>query len=125
MNAVNEALIRDVVADVLGRLGQAPAAKSSPSPAPAKEACGCGNGHTGAIRSSSGKHGVFENANEACSAAHAAFLGLQKKGVEARAKVVEIVKSLADANAAPWGKIELDETKIGRLDHKIEKLKII
>ena len=28
-------------------------------------------------------------------------------------------------NAAEWGRIELEETKIGRLDHKIEKLKII
>src|SRR6185503_14659249 len=28
-------------------------------------------------------------------------------------------------NAEPWGRIELEETKIGRLDHKIEKLQII
>ena len=39
--------------------------------------------------------------------------------------MVEIIKSMADANAEPWGKLELEETKIGRLDHKIEKLKII
>ena len=32
---------------------------------------------------------------------------------------------MAEANAAEWGRIELEETKIGRLDHKIEKLKII
>src|SRR5437879_13168657 len=32
---------------------------------------------------------------------------------------------MADANAVEWGRIELEETKIGRLDHKIEKLKII
>jgi aldehyde dehydrogenase len=43
----------------------------------------------------------------------------------ARARVVEIVKAMADANAVEWGRIELEETKIGRLDHKIEKLKII
>src|SRR5204863_4887151 len=28
-------------------------------------------------------------------------------------------------NAQSWGRIELDETKIGRLDHKIEKLQIL
>src|SRR5882672_9862064 len=123
MSAVNEVLIRDVVAEVLGRLGQPPAAKSAP--APAKEACGCGNGHVSATRISSGKHGVFQNPNDACAAAHAGFLELRKKGVEARAKVVEIVKSMAEANAVEWGRIELEETKIGRLDHKIEKLKII
>jgi aldehyde dehydrogenase len=45
--------------------------------------------------------------------------------VAARAKVVEIVKTLAERNAADWGRIELEETRIGRLDHKIEKLQII
>ncbi len=39
--------------------------------------------------------------------------------------MVEVVKTLAEANAEVWGKQELEETKIGRLDHKIEKLKII
>jgi aldehyde dehydrogenase len=38
---------------------------------------------------------------------------------------VEIVKTMAEANAVEWGRIEFEETKIGRLDHKIEKLKII
>src|SRR5580765_7683647 len=121
MSAVNETLIRDVVAEVLGRLGQA----SAPKPAaPTKEACGCNNGHS-SPRLFSGKHGVFEDANDACAAAHAGFLQLQKKGIEARAKVVDIVKSMADANAVSWGKMELEETQIGRLDHKIENLKII
>src|SRR6266850_100842 len=122
MSAVNEALIRDVVAEVLCRLGQ-PAAKSSV--APGKDHCGCGNGHVsgGSIRS--GKHGVFQDAEKACAAAHGAFLQLKEKGMAARAKVVEIVKTLAEANAQEWGRIELEETKIGRLDHKIEKLKII
>src|SRR6266702_9003470 len=123
MSAVNEALIRDVVAEVLGRLGQTPATKSSA--APSKDHCGCGNGQVsgGSIRS--GKHGVFQDAGEACAAAHGAFLQLKEKGMAARAKVVEIVKTMADANAVEWGRNELEETKIGRLDHKIEKLKII
>src|SRR5439155_25166417 len=50
---------------------------------------------------------------------------LQDQAVEARRKIVAIVKQLTDANAEAWGRLELDETKIGRLDHKIEKLKII
>src|SRR5262245_18793662 len=132
MSAINETLIRDVVSEVLGRLGQAPAAKpaSNPPAAQPKEACGCGNGHDGAHgvtrpTSGRGKNGVFADANEACAAAHAGFLQLREKGVAARAKVVEIIKSMTDANAVEWGRIELEETKIGRLDHKIEKLKII
>ena len=123
MNAVNEVLIRDVVAEVLGRLGQG--SPASPPSAAAKPSCGCGNGHSASTTNLKGKHGVFEDANDACSAAHSGFLQLQKQGVEARAKVVEIVKSMAEANAVPWGKLELEETKIGRLDHKIEKLQII
>ena len=72
-----------------------------------------------------GKFGVFQDANEACAAAQEAFLQLQQKGVAARRKIEEIVKTMAEKNAEAWGKLELDETKIGRLDHKIEKLKII
>jgi aldehyde dehydrogenase len=126
MSAINETLIRDVVAEVLGRLGQAPPAKTAPTPAPAKDACGCGgNGHATASAIGRGKNGVFQDANEACAAAQAGFFQLRQKGVAARAKVVEIVKTMAEANAAEWGRIELEETKIGRLDHKIEKLKII
>src|ERR1051325_10165658 len=124
MSAVNETLIRDVVAEVLGRLGHKGGADGA---APVKKDCGCGNGQVsgGSIRSGGGRHGVFQDATEACGAAHQAFLRLREKGVAARAKVVEIVKTLAEANAEEWGRIELEETKIGRLDHKIEKLKII
>jgi aldehyde dehydrogenase len=130
---VNEALIRDVVADVLSRLNGAPkAASGSAAPAP-KPDCGCngnsegkgkgrGAGTTAGFR---GRFGVFADANEACAAGHEAFLQLQQKGVAARRKIEEIVKTLADENATEWGRIELEETKIGRLDHKIEKLQII
>jgi aldehyde dehydrogenase len=121
MSAINETLIRDIVSEVMGRLGQA-------APAPAKESCGCtSNGHPtgGSFNVKSGRYGMFQDANEACAAAQDAFEQLRKKGVAARARVVEIVKTLADANATEWGRIELEETKIGRLDHKIEKLKII
>lgn len=126
MSAVNETLIRDIVSEVLGRLGGVPAPKTS-APAPvAKSDCGCGG--KGAATSAPGlrgKFGVFQDANEASSAAHESFLQLQKAGVAARVKIVEIIKAMAEANAEVWGKLELDETKIGRLDHKIEKLKII
>jgi acyl-CoA reductase-like NAD-dependent aldehyde dehydrogenase len=124
MSAINETLIRDVVAEVLNRLGQGPGGNGSPASPPL--ACGCETKTKttgGSIRGS--RLGVFQDANEACAAAHAGFLQLKKGGIAARAKVVEIVKCLAEANANEWGRIELEETKIGRLDHKIEKLKII
>jgi aldehyde dehydrogenase len=125
MSAVNETLIRDIVSEVLGRLEVVPTPKiSAPAPAP-KSDCGCNGKSHGAAPGLRGKYGVFSNANEACVAAHESFLRLQKAGVAARAKIVEIVKTMVEANAEPWGRIELEETKIGRLDHKIEKLTII
>jgi aldehyde dehydrogenase len=131
MSAVNETLIRDVVAEVLARLGGAPAPSPAPATAPAPAAsapapaCGCTGKTPAPTPALRGKFGVFQDANEACAAAHEAFLLLKQKGVEARRKIENIVKTLADKNAEAWGKLELDETKIGRLDHKIEKLKII
>ena len=123
-NAVNETLIRDVIEDVLGRLGggtpvvtQAPLAK----PAGDDGSCSCQ-----AKAGSGGREfGVFQTAEEACDAAAAAFRQLREQGVEARRRVIEIVKGLCEDNAEEWGRIELEETKIGRLDHKIEKLQII
>src|SRR5690349_19712274 len=111
MSAVNEALIRDVVQEVLGRLGGAPASTqpASPAPAPAKEKdCGCGgksHASGGSISTGRGKLGVFQDANEACAAAHEGFLQLQQKGIAARRKVEEIIKTMAEANAEEWGRI--------------------
>jgi aldehyde dehydrogenase len=134
MKPLDERLIRDVVADVLGRLGGtpvvAPAAppKAAPpaSPAPASgAACGCPPKPARSAAVSRGRFGVFTDAAEACAAAQEAYLQLKQKGVEARRKIEAVVKTLAEKNAESWGRLELDETKIGRLDHKIEKLQII
>jgi aldehyde dehydrogenase len=128
MSAVNETLIRDVVAEVLGRLGGTAGTtpiKPSPATPPATRAPACACQHAATSAARRGKFGVFADANEACVAANESFLQLKQKGVEARRRIEETVKALADRNAEPWGKLELDETKIGRLDHKIEKLKII
>ena len=130
MSAVNETLIRDVVAEVLGRLNGSVTTTSKPSPAPSapapkSESCGCGTKKVTSAPALRGKFGVFATAEEACGAAQEAFLQLKEKGVAARRKIEEIVKAMAEKNAEQWGKIEFDETKIGRLDHKIAKLGLI
>jgi aldehyde dehydrogenase len=129
MKSVNETLVREVVAEVLGRLNgePSPAPPVTTASAPSTTACGCGEKPRPAVgvRAGRGTHGVFADAGAACAAAHDGFLQLRDQGVAARARVVEIVKSLAETNAAEWGRIELEETRIGRLDHKIEKLKIL
>ena len=106
--------IQSVVESVLARLaaGNASAATAK------KDGCGCG------CAGSDGKFGVFTCVDKAAEAAHAAHLKLKKAGVAARSRVIEIVKTMAVGNAEAWGKFEMEETKIGRLDHKIAKLLI-
>lgn len=125
MSTVNEALIRDIVSEVLGRLGGAPAPAKPAAPAApdTRPACNCPTSAQPPGGARRGTFGVFQDAREACAAAHEAYLQLSQQGVAGRAKVVEIVKRLCDFNAVPWARIELEETRIGRLDHKIEKLK--
>ncbi|HTX65701.1 MAG TPA: aldehyde dehydrogenase family protein [Opitutaceae bacterium] len=126
---LDENALRNVITEVLRGLGRPVAAgtgarpaapqPAAPAPAPSAPAAPARRPAKG------GRFGVFEDANEACVAAHDAFLQLKEQGVAARAKVVEIVKELVTANAAAWGRFEFEETKIGRLDHKIEKLQIV
>lgn len=104
-HTMNEALISAVIEEVLKKLNTAST--------------------TSKVNSSRGDFGVFATASDAVEAAHESFLSLQEKGVAARKKIVDIVKSMCESQAAPWGRQELEETKIGRLDHKIEKLQII
>jgi aldehyde dehydrogenase len=115
---VNETMIREVVEQVLSRLnrpGGLPSPSTPPVNGPAKRP----------VSSSSGgrRWGVFQDANEACEAAATAFGQLSEKGLAGRRRIIEIIKTLSDSHAAEWGRIELEETKIGRLDHKIDKLK--
>lgn len=106
--------IEEIVSEVLGKMGvsaqnREPTQKPAPTAAPT-------------IRTTGKRAGVFPDADTAVAAAQEGFLQLRKKGFEARAKVIDIVKSMCAAKADEWGRIELDETGIGRIDHKIGKL---
>ena len=60
--------------------------KSRPLPCARRNkpsACG-GNGHAAASAIGRGKHGVFQDAKEACEAAQAGFFQLRQRGVAAR-----------------------------------------
>jgi aldehyde dehydrogenase len=113
---LDESSIREIVADVVGRLAPAQLSTSRPDGARAPAV------RTGGTR---GTFGVFEDVGDACVAAHESFRKLQNLGVDARRKIVAIVKDVVTRNAETWGRVELEETNIGRLDHKIEKLQII
>lgn len=78
-----------------------------------------------APRASSGAFGVFKDVGDAVDAAKRAQKQLADKaggGVKVRDAICKMIKRIAIENADAWGKIELDESKVGRLDHKIEKL---
>ena len=109
---IDESVVRSVVEEVVRAFGR-------------NNGFAAGTRSPAIVRNSSRRPGVFTDVSAAVAAAQAAYLQLCEKGVAARAKVVEIVKTLATQNAVEWGRFEFEETKIGRLDHKIEKLQIV
>jgi aldehyde dehydrogenase len=106
MPAIDEKLVARVVGEVLTRLSTQPstsAAKASPSQT---------------------AYGVYEDMNAAVEAAQRSFEKLRAGGMTARKKAIAVIRKLCVQKAKEWGEIEFNETKIGRLDHKIEKLSI-
>lgn len=69
--------------------------------------------------------GVFSDVDQAVAAAQQGFAQLAEASMADCAAAIEIVKSMCEDRADEWGQKELAETKIGRLDHKIAKLKVI
>ena len=117
---MNQTLVSDVVSEVMRRLNR---------PAKAGEGAAT-NTITPATRSHStstptGQYGVLASVDEAVTAAADSQAKLVKLPLADRDGIVKLIKQIAKTNANEWGKIEFDETKIGRLDHKIEKLQIL
>jgi aldehyde dehydrogenase len=131
---MNQALVQDVVAEVMRRLGnKAPggnghgrtgvrAGEDAPANEPQRKAT---YAHPHGSDVPVGQYGIFSNVDEAVAAATDAQKKLVRLSLDDRDAIVKLIKSMAKHNAEAWGKMELDETKIGRLDHKIEKLQIL
>jgi aldehyde dehydrogenase len=83
------------------------------------------DGRARAGLSGSGRDGVFATVADAVAAAHESQPALAALGLAARGEIVAVVRQLCAAQAEEWGSLELEETGIGRLDHKIEKLRLI
>jgi aldehyde dehydrogenase len=104
-----EDLIRSVVQQVLSQMGGGVAAAGS-------------NGLS--ARSAPGSSlGVYPTADAAVAAAEAAFQAYRGRPLADRRKAVDCVRSICVEQAEELGRMELEETKIGRLDHKIAKLR--
>ena len=106
---VTDELIRGVVQQVLAQVrngnGKAPAAT---------------NGHAKA-----GGRGVFNDVGEAVAAASEAQKRFEARGLNDRRTAIARIRQICSEQAESLGREELEETKIGRLAAKIEKLKVI
>ena len=105
---VNEQLVRDVVGEVLSRLQQNPAPSNA-----------------GRRTGGAGRAGVFERVDDAVAAAKEAQRLLVTRTLEQRNEAVQCIRDIVIQQAEELGRMELAETKIGRLDHKIEKLLVV
>jgi len=101
---VSESLVRSVVEEVLSRLnGKAHAAGGSYQ----------------------GRFGLFTDVDEAVAAAREAFERLSRMTLADRRRVIDHIRRIAIADCVELGTMEMEETRIGRLEHKIEKLKTL
>jgi aldehyde dehydrogenase len=118
---IDEALVADVVKEVLQRLGCPPSGAGAAAPA---RRVADAAGPPAARRSTARTHGVFNNVDEAVAAATRAQRELLHASLEARAKAVECIRRVMRRDQDELSRIEFAETKIGRLVHKFEKLEI-
>ncbi len=68
-------------------------------------------------------HGVFQTVDEAVAAAAEAQVRVAEMGLEERGRMIAVIRRICEEQAEALGRMELDETRIGRLEHKIGKLK--
>ncbi len=98
-----ENLIRSVVQQVLAEIGTIPPVS---------------NGYAG-------RYGIFTDVNEAVEAANEAFEELSRRPIEDRKRIIQHIRRISIDQSVELGTMEMEETKIGRLDHKIEKLRVL
>jgi aldehyde dehydrogenase len=110
MHATEE-LIRDVVRQVLSDMGTGRPARPNGAPVGPK--------------SFAGRHGIFTCVDEAVAAATEAFEQLSERTLEDRKRIINHVRRISIDQCIELGTMEMEETKIGRLKHKIEKLKTL
>ena len=99
----DESIIRNVVAQVLAEVGKAPPVTSG----------------------FKGRYGIFDCADEAVRAAREAFEKLSERTIEDRKRIIDHIRRISIDQKVELGTMEMNETKIGKLAHKIEKLELL
>jgi len=100
-----EELIRSVVQQVLSSMGNLTAPVSG--------------------KNYNGRFGVFTCVDEAVAAATDAFEQLSERTLEERKRIIDHIRRISIEQSVELGTMEMNETKIGRLEHKIAKLKTL
>ncbi len=101
---IDENLIRNVVAQVLAEVGTIPPVANG---------------------SLEGRHGIFDDAEQAIQAAGEAYERLRECSLDDRKRILNHIRRIAIEQCVELGTMEMEETGIGRLEHKIEKLKTL
>ncbi len=112
MTASDSQLISSVVDEVLRRLGPGTSTQTrtvSPS----------------ATAGASHGPGIFQGVDEAVQSAQAAQAQLAEAGLDVRDQICQRIKQITKDHADEWARFELNETSVGRLDHKVAKLHLI
>ena len=105
---ISEDFIRSVVTQVIEEVRGAPSAASAPS-----------------NQMATGKFGIFTDAEAAVRAARKAFEQLRARPLSDRRRAIEHIRRISIEGAVELGTMEMNETNIGRLQHKIEKLETL
>lgn len=98
---VTDELVRNVVREVLAHMG---------------------NGRAAAANGKARRWGVFDDVESAVAAAAEAQKQFERRGLEARRQAIDCVRRICRDRAEELGREEFEETKIGKLPHKVEKL---
>ena len=69
-----------------------------------------------------GQDGVFATVDEAVNAAYEAQKKVAAMSLEERGRMIDILRGICNDRREELGRMEMEETKVGRLDHKILKL---
>ena len=118
-----EQVIAEIAREVVARLrAQMQQPQSAPAPAAAQVST-VANTPSKAGNSTAAHDGVFLTVDEAVNAAYEAQKKVEKMSLEERGRMISIVRRICIDRCEELGRTELEETKVGRLDHKIQKLK--
>lgn len=107
-----EQMVAEIAKEVVARLqahmngGSGAATAAAPAPAASQD-------------------GIFETVDDAVKAATESQKKIERLSLEDRGRAIALIRGICESRKQEFGKIELDETGLGRLDHKIQKLEIV